>query len=76
MHKILESKPNTPACRLSTPEAQKGKTTEIMTDSLGRLGIAIAPLSDSYAIVTEHYGFWESFSKGIELGVDKLKSYK
>ena len=74
MHKILESKPNT-SVSVVYSRGSEVKTTEIMTDSLGRLGIAIAPLSDSYAIVTEHYGFWESFPKGIELGVDKLKSY-
>ena len=74
MHKILESKPNT-SVSVVYSRGSEVKTTEITTDSLGRLGIAIAPLSDSYAIVTEHYGFWESFPKGIELGVDKLKSY-
>lgn len=51
------------------------QTTPVATDSIGNLGILISPLAESYAIVTEHYGFWESFPKGIELGVGKLKSY-
>lgn len=51
------------------------QTTTIATDSMGNLGILITPLTESYDVVTEHYGFWESFPKGIELGVNKLKSY-
>lgn len=50
-------------------------STQVKTDSVGALGILISPLSESYEVVTEHYGFWESFPKGIELGVDKLTSY-
>ena len=51
------------------------RTAQVATDSVGNLGIRISPLIESYTVVTEHYGFWESFPKGIELGVDKLKSY-
>ena len=50
-------------------------STQVKTDSVGALGILISPLAESYEVVTEHYGFWESFPKGIELGVDKLTSY-
>ena len=51
------------------------QTTAVATDSVGNLGILISPLVESYEVVTEHYGFWESFPKGIELGVSKLTSY-
>lgn len=51
------------------------QTTAVATDSVGNLGILISPLVESYKVVTEHYGFWESFPKGIELGVSKLTSY-
>lgn len=51
------------------------QTTAVTTDSVGNLGILISPLVESYKVVTEHYGFWESFPKGIELGVSKLTSY-
>ena len=50
-------------------------SAQVMTDSVGALGILISPLAESYDVVTEQYGFWESFPKGIELGVDKLTSY-
>lgn len=51
------------------------QTTAVATDSVGNLGILISPLVESYEVVTERYGFWESFPKGIELGVSKLTSY-
>lgn len=51
------------------------QTTAVATDSVGNLGILFSPLVESYEVVTEHYGFWESFPKGIELGVSKLTSY-
>ena len=50
-------------------------SAQVMTDSVGALGILISPLAEGYDVVAEHYGFWESFPKGIELGVDKLTSY-
>ena len=39
------------------------------------MGIALTPITDIYPLVTIHYGFWESFPKGIEKGINTLKGY-
>ncbi len=50
-------------------------TASVLTDSLGRIGIGLAPLTEIYPVVTEHYSFWESIPQGIEMGVTKLVNY-
>ena len=74
MQKLLASKPNTTVTVDFLRDGQL-KTVQVQTDSIGNLGILVAPLAESYVTVTEHYGFWESFPKGIEVGVNKLKGY-
>lgn len=69
MQKLLAGKPNTTVTVNFLRDGEL-RTTQVKTDSVGNLGISVAPL-----IVTEYYGFWESFPKGIELGVNKLTSY-
>ena len=74
MQKLLAGKPNTTVTVNFLRDGEL-RTTQVKTDSVGNLGISVAPLAESYEIVTEYYGFWESFPKGIELGVNKLTSY-
>ena len=50
-------------------------TASVMTDSLGRLGVAMAPLAEVYTFVTKKYSFWESVPRGIEIGVSRLTNY-
>lgn len=50
-------------------------TASVMTDSLGRLGVAMAPLAEVYAFETKKYSFWESVPRGIEIGVSRLTNY-
>ncbi len=50
-------------------------TVLVKTDEKGMLGVAITPITESYEMQTEHYSFFASFPKGVELGVNKLKDY-
>lgn len=50
-------------------------TASVMTDSLGRLGVAMAPLAEVYAFETKKYSFWESVPRGVEIGVSRLTNY-
>ncbi len=53
----------------------KEMTLPVQVDKNGKLGIALTPITDIYPLVTIHYGFWESFPKGIEKGISTLKGY-
>ena len=46
-----------------------------MTDSLGRIGAAMAPLAEVYTFVTKNYNFWEAIPRGIEIGINRLIYY-
>ncbi|MBR5844236.1 MAG: RIP metalloprotease RseP [Bacteroidaceae bacterium] len=50
-------------------------TTSVMTDSLGRIGAAMAPLAEVYTFVTKNYNFWEAIPRGIEIGINRLIYY-
>lgn len=50
-------------------------TASLMTDSLGRIGISVAPLSELYTFVTKRYTLWESIPRGVEMGISRLTNY-
>ncbi len=50
-------------------------TTQLTTDSLGKMGVYMMSPLDIYQTVTLTYGFFESFPAGIKLGVNTLKGY-
>lgn len=50
-------------------------TANVMTDSLGYLGIRITPINELYTFVTKKYTLWESIPRGVEIGVSRLTNY-
>lgn len=50
-------------------------TANVVTDSLGHLGINIVPINEQYTFVTKKYTLWQSIPRGIEIGVSRLTNY-
>lgn len=50
-------------------------TAPVMTDSLCRIGVTLAPLAEVYTFVTQKYSLGESIPRGIEIGVSRLTNY-
>lgn len=51
------------------------QTLTLHTDTAGKMGIYSVSPFDMYQTVTRKYGFFESFSAGVMLGVNTLKGY-
>lgn len=58
------------------------KTFTIPINSDGKMGVGVSPVSiddlaklDFYKVATHEYGFWASFPAGLNLAINKLKSY-
>ncbi|MDR0845402.1 MAG: RIP metalloprotease RseP [Tannerella sp.] len=51
------------------------QSVQLVTDSLGRMGVFIKLPKEIYPTVTNTYGFFASIPSGITLGVNTLKGY-
>lgn len=49
--------------------------TQVMTDSLGLLGISVVPINQLYEVCTIKYNLLESVVRGTEIGVSRLVHY-
>ncbi|MCD7915779.1 MAG: RIP metalloprotease RseP [Tannerellaceae bacterium] len=47
----------------------------LTTDTAGLLGVTVKPYTEIYGVITQKYGFLESFPAGAKLGVRILKGY-
>ena len=48
---------------------------DVEIDQYGKIGIALAPITEVYQTITLNYNIFESVPRGIEMGWDKLASY-
>ncbi len=72
LHNALAGKTNSEVCVVYN-RAGVSDTVMVKTNENGMLGVAIAPLN--YETEKKEYGFFASFPKGVELGVNKLSDY-
>lgn len=50
-------------------------TLNITPSESGKIGIQLSPITDIYPVDTKEYSFFESFPKGIEIGLTTLSQY-
>lgn len=53
----------------------KRMNVPIIPDANGKIGIMLQRITDAYPTVSIKYGFFESFPKGWELGIEMLSNY-
>lgn len=74
LHETLAQKKDTTVSVEFIRNGERLETT-VHTDAQGKIGISIAPIAESYELVTQQYGFFASIPQGIEMGVNRLSNY-